>query len=135
MNAASSLKWQITQQVGSKLKKTVLTQEPETGGILGSAIKGKITHFVFDRKAVRHASLYIPNVDFLNPFIAQWERKGIRFVGLIHSHPMDAPRLSKADLLYAGAVLKNFPELEYLLMFLALHKGETSELLQFRIDR
>ena len=83
---------------------------PETGGIIGGR-NGVVTEYIQDRSSHRmDVGIYIPNVVFLNRCIRDWMDKGIIFMGLVHSHPLDQPELSSGDMIYISEVIKNAGE-------------------------
>lgn len=86
------------------IKNTIGATNIETGGILGQLGK-QVDQFVFDPGLVSLRDEYIPNVEILNQTLVEWQRQGILFAGLIHSHQCRS-KLSYADLEYAKAILQ-----------------------------
>lgn len=87
------------------------TVPPETGGIMGSSDEGIITDFIFDRGTpIYDKAVYTPDVFFLNHIIAAWGKEGIRFCGIIHSHPDYNESLSLMDELYIQTVMDQMPK-------------------------
>ena len=86
------------------IKNTIGATNIETGGILGQLGK-QVDQFVFDPGLVSLRDEYIPNVEILNQTLVDWQRQGILFAGLIHSHQCRS-KLSYADLEYAKAILQ-----------------------------
>ena len=99
-------------------------RRPETGGILGADATGTVTEFYFDATGTTTENQYAPDVTTLNHVIAEWFRNGIEFVGFVHSHVKDAPKLSWADTDYAQTV-KKACQMESVLMLLYLPETET----------
>lgn len=80
----------------------------EEGGILGEQ-NGSITHFYYDNDPYKsEPNIYLPNAEAFNTVISEWEKHGIKFAGLIHTHPSGHSRLSGADIIMAEQLLSNF---------------------------
>ena len=62
----------ITEEVFSRIRETVGSQIPETGGILGSSDGKHIDHFYFDATANVTGATYEPDIATLNHIIEQW---------------------------------------------------------------
>lgn len=81
---------------------------PEIGGILG----GKncvVTDIVIDnRNAVSNKAVYIPDIDFLNCKIEEWEKHNIIFYGIFHTHMSDST-LSNDDRINIEKVMYSMP--------------------------
>ena len=61
---------------------------PETGGILG--VNGNVvSEFHHDNTGTTTERNYIPDIDSLNAVLRDWKRRGIEFVGFVHSHHAD----------------------------------------------
>ena len=83
---------------------------PETGGIIGGR-GGRILEAVIEeRDADSAVCQYSPDVDFLNQVIAEWEKEGISFYGVFHSHPGHSARLSKGDMKYIETIMLAMPD-------------------------
>ena len=85
---------------------------PETGGIIGSAEGNVIDNAVMDISTapIGHPCSYAPNVDFLNENIEAWQRKGIGFKGVFHTHLAGVETLSCADKHYIDIIMKAMPD-------------------------
>lgn len=82
---------------------------PEIGGILGGK-NGIVTDIVIDnRNAVSNKAVYIPDIDFLNFKIDEWEKQNIEFFGIFHTHFSDNT-LSKDDRINIGKVMYSMPK-------------------------
>lgn len=101
----------ITRDAYLKLLHAFPAVPPEAGGILGRAEgSAAVTHFVFDAGLPQYdRAVYTPDTAFLNAQIAALAAQGIRFCGIVHSHPPGQTTLSGADLLYARRVLAAMP--------------------------
>lgn len=83
---------------------------PECGGIIGSGHGNVITHVVFDKGCPPDAGImYIPNTQFLNQTIKKWEKRGIKFRGIFHTHAPQWADLSNDDKVYIIDILNALP--------------------------
>lgn len=83
---------------------------PESGGILGGR-KNIVTAFVFDSGLENDLyDQYIPNVDYLNHAISEWQKQGIDFYGIFHSHFPGGKELSTADKRYIEKIMHSMPD-------------------------
>jgi len=94
------------------IKAAALGYPFETGGILGSRGKKLVDEVVIDLQGASCESpcSYAPNVDFLNRSIEDWQRRGIRFVGIYHTHFGGAKQLSCGDRRYINAIMAAMPQ-------------------------
>ena len=109
----------ITKEAYEILNNYITGEPPETGGILGSSDDNVITHVVLDKQnalSVRCCS-YSPNVDYLNGCIINWMRKGIKFMGVFHTHFAGVATLSEADKIYINSIMTAMPREITFLMF------------------
>lgn len=82
---------------------------PENGGILGQK-DGIICAYLHDRKAQSvERAIYVPNVDWMNRCIQEWELFGIEFAGIVHSHPQECTTLSGPDRAYIREIMTAMP--------------------------
>jgi hypothetical protein len=90
---------------------------PENGGILGGT-QNIITEYYHDSSTQKNIiAEYIPNILVLNTQIRTWQKNGIEFYGLIHSHPQSEETLSSADIDYIIDIMKSIPYTEFSLYF------------------
>lgn len=83
---------------------------PETGGILGCR-DGIISEFFFDSgMPVYDRASYIPDCEKLNGVILEWEKQGVQFCGIVHSHKNGQATLSQNDKNYIAAIMAAMPE-------------------------
>lgn len=94
----------IEKNALEKLKKSFSGALIESGGMIGSK-NGVIVDFCFDNGG--DPEKYVPNVEKLNKKIAEWQKSGISFAGIVHSHHNDCRLLSDADINYARTILKS----------------------------
>ena len=124
----------ITEEVLSRIRETVGSQIPETGGILGSSDGKHVDHFYFDVTASVTGATYEPDCDKLNLIIQKWYEKGIDFVGFIHSHPRGAVKPSDPDNLYTTKIMKAFEMEWFVSLIVQVHrslKGEKAKLFAY----
>ena len=83
---------------------------PETGGLLGG--NGQmVSCAVFDKSVpIMKKAQYIPDTIFLNQVLMEWAQSGIEFLGMFHSHPVGATKLSGQDEIYISEILQSLPE-------------------------
>ena len=82
---------------------------PEIGGILGGK-NGVVTDVVIDnRNAVLNKAIYIPDIDFLNFKIEEWEKQNIEFYGIFHTH-FCVSALSNDDRINIEKVMYSMPK-------------------------
>lgn len=83
---------------------------PESGGILGT--HGSIVDvFHYDAGIPRlDAAEYTPDRKTLNLVLKDWSRSGIRFCGIMHTHPPGQLTLSAHDEAYIRTIMAAMPE-------------------------
>ena len=96
---------------------------PESGGILGVREGRTVSEFYYDSTGTTDARNYIPDVDSLNAVLRDWNRRGIKFVGFVHSHPPNKENLSKPDKKYANKI-KTHCGMDEILMLIYLPEGK-----------
>lgn len=76
---------------------------------------GVLCEYYFDKTAKCTKDEYTPNIKKLNRVIKKWQRKGVIFAGIVHSHPnmYDKPSLNDEE--YARNLLLINPELQRLI--------------------
>lgn len=97
---------------------------PETGGILGVRENRIVTEFHHDIIGTTTARNYIPDIVGLNEVLRDWKRRGIDFVGFVHSHHADNKNLSNVDIKYAKKI-KRYCGLNEILMLIYLPEDRT----------
>jgi hypothetical protein len=80
--------------------------------MLGSGDGGKtIDHFYWDRRADTSRATYSPSVELINKkILPEWNEKGVRLVGFVHSHPKGSISPSGGDAVYAKNLLSALEE-------------------------
>lgn len=116
--AEAPLYLKIKESVYEKIRSTVGRLPAETGGALGGNYEDNvITDFQYDAEAHQTGAIYSPNVEFLNHlFENDWNPRGIRLLGFVHSHPPGCKFISEGDRRYATRILEAIPELEQLFL-------------------
>ena len=99
-------KWTMTGEVLNGIRSTIGARKPEWGGILGSTDGIHIDRYYFDSTALRTGCSYTMDTDALNRVIHKWNDEGIRFIGVIHSHPNGATSPSGGDLRLAERIIE-----------------------------
>ena len=114
----------ISQDVYCRIVESLSTGERESGGLLGDR-KGIVEYFEFDLGIGDDTrAVYRPDVCRLNYVLAQRRRMGIRFCGMVHSHPAGQERLSSADHRYISTIMATMPkEMDRLYFPLVLPEG------------
>jgi len=107
-----SLSWEVLAAVIN----TIGRLRAESGGAIGGNDNGSETsHYHFDESSRNSSVTYSPDHKYLNRlFKLNWNPKGIRLRGFIHSHPGRMGRPSYGDEIYAERILKAIDDLEYL---------------------
>lgn len=77
----------------------------EVGGILG-VTSDIITHYQFDTPIDLSEYFYRPNTKSLNLAISEWQKLGIAFAGIFHSHPTGITSLSFGDETYIKKIMR-----------------------------
>lgn len=82
---------------------------PESGGILGEK-DGIVCAVCLDQaNQVLTQAEYRPNVEYLNAVISGWERTGVDFAGLFHTHLSEQTSLSGSDRYYITQIMQALP--------------------------
>ena len=96
----------IYENVLCQLLNFVPDVPPETGGILGG-MGGVISRFWLD--VGNQYDIYVPNVEKINQIISDWQKAGIEFYGIFHSHSENNESLSSADKRYIVKIMRSMP--------------------------
>lgn len=102
----SGKEWIITAEVKQEIDRTIGRFRPERGGILGSSDGVHIDHYHFDANAQVSSVTYTFDAPTLNRVIGEWNDKGVRFVGVIHSHPFGCTTPSAGDAAIARQIVE-----------------------------
>ncbi|MBQ9165852.1 MAG: ThiF family adenylyltransferase, partial [Oscillospiraceae bacterium] len=104
--AAAEKEWILTEEVYRQISSTIGRHLPEQGGILGSSDMVHVDHYYYDAKAAVTGVSYTSDTDTLNQVIADWNSRGITFVGVIHSHPHNYNMPSQGDAQIARQIIE-----------------------------
>ncbi|MBK7670562.1 MAG: ThiF family adenylyltransferase [bacterium] len=104
------------RRVFDEMMRSIGSIAAESGGAFGGAKDtGEISHYHFDKSSRRSAATYSPDHEFLNRlFDNDWNPKGIRLRGFVHSHPGGSRRPSYGDEIYAARILDAIDDLDCL---------------------
>jgi proteasome lid subunit RPN8/RPN11 len=100
------------------IAKQIGTRPAESGGALGCREGDDvIRYFEFDKSSRNSGVTYSPDHVGLNEmFRSDWNPRGIRLAGFVHSHPAGCVRPSGGDLNYAERILAAIPDLPHLFL-------------------
>lgn len=123
-----ALHWNVLKEV----IETIGSLPAESGGAIGGNEDGtEVTHFHFDMTSGASAATYSPDHRLLNRlFKRDWNPRGVRLRGFVHSHPGHMNRPSHGDGIYAEEILKGIDDLEFLWLPIVNTVPETG---QFRL--
>lgn len=98
---------------------------PEAGCVLGGH-DDVVTHFFYERgiSSRNDFAIYTPDVKKIAEKIREWEKEGIEFLGLAHSHPSGQTSLSSSDAAYIHAIMNANPTLLKVYFPLIFSEGE-----------
>ena len=119
----------LARGVYDEIARTVGRMRAEQGGALGWREDERVVrYFQFDDTAARTGATYSPDYATLNAMFQQdWNPRGIRLAGFVHSHPPGLTRPSSGDLAYAKRILDAIPDLPYLVLPIAQTVPDTGE--------
>ena len=96
----------IKNDILNKMFSSIGMYHYETGGILGTNVKGVITTFCFDKIQNPILHEYYPNTEYLNDIInKEWRKINVKFIGFVHSH-LNNDKISEQDVIYSREILK-----------------------------
>lgn len=107
----------ILEDIYQYICNSVPSIPPEIGGILGS-VDGVVCKCQIDPGHPQSCGcFYSPNVDILNKILNSWQRDGILFFGIFHTHFFGVQTLSDGDIAYINAILQAMPSYIHELYF------------------
>jgi proteasome lid subunit RPN8/RPN11 len=108
----------LTREVYDGIAATVGSMKAEQGAALGWLEGDRVVRFFrFDDTARTTGATYSPDDGSLNVmFREDWNPRGIRLAGFVHSHPRGCAWPSAGDLAYAQRILAAISDLPYLLL-------------------
>lgn len=128
------LDWEVMRAI----EDTVGERPAEAGGALGGSREdGVVRAFHFDRDARRSRITYSPDTAALaRLFHDEWNPRGIRMLGFVHSHPPGIGHPSGGDLVYARRILAANSGLRRLLLPIVVSAADTGgfELLPYAAE-
>lgn len=105
----------IVRNVYEQIINNAPTGPPESGGILGADKEGNVQFAEFDEGVMNgkysKRCFYAPNVKFLNICIKNWEKRGIEFCGIFHTHFHGVSSMSKGDERYVYQIMNAMPQM------------------------
>lgn len=126
----------ITRQVYENILHTIGLLEPERGGILGADESGVISHYYYDASAQHSCNSYEPDVDAVNNVLLnEWHPKGVRMVGIVHSHANGNSVPSCGDVNYGMRILQSLDDLEHFYLPIVTFENHTPQLTSFRVEK
>ncbi len=99
----------IHSQVYDEIMTVLREEPPEMGGILGKKDELICSYEIDYGKTGNHKCNYYPMVHKLNSIIARWEREGIEFAGMFHTHFYGVETLSPGDEDYIIKIMRSMP--------------------------
>ncbi len=100
----------ILQNVYLKILNSYPLPPPEQGGIMG--IKNSIVceYYHDNSQNATERAVYEPDINAFNQRIEEWDKYGIQFSGIIHSHLLEQNTLSSGDKEYIKQIFDNLPK-------------------------
>jgi proteasome lid subunit RPN8/RPN11 len=126
------MRFRLTRDVYDEIARTIGNMRAERGGALGRHEDDDVVrYFRFDETARNTGATYSPDHEALNKmFKSDWNPRGIRLAGFVHSHPSQFARPSFGDLEYARRILAAIPDMPHLFLPIVLTNPDTGN---FRI--
>lgn len=93
----------FSQKVYSNMIKWLQYKPFEVGGLLGK--KQIICECELDINTIRKIGEYYPDQHFYEQTIANWNKKGVEFCGIAHTHINNQGSMSKKDVSYIKAIM------------------------------
>lgn len=108
----------ITETVLDAIARTIADLPAEQGGLLGGSYEdGVVRYYYFDHTSARSGATYSPDHVLLTKLLeTDWNPRGVRLLGFVHSHPPGCSKPSGGDLVYARRILEAIPDLPRLLL-------------------
>lgn len=83
---------------------------PEQGGIIGMKNNVVCEYYHDNSKNPTDRAVYEPDIYALNKKIEEWNKNGIQFAGIIHSHLLEQNTLSSGDKEYIKQIFDKLPK-------------------------
>lgn len=115
-NSANEATLHLTPDALRQIFQTIGKKPAESGGALGgNESDNLVSHYHFDDTSKTSPVTYSPDTKILNKlFKSEWNPKGLRLKGFVHSHPRGNNRPSYGDEVYAEQILNAIEDLDYL---------------------
>lgn len=105
----------IEKKIYTHLVRNCPVVPPEIGGIIGGSGDTVSTFWIDYTCSFKESARYIPNLYEINKRIADWEKSGIQFLGIFHSHMEGQNTLSGGDRKYIINIMSAMPsKVQYL---------------------
>ena len=104
------MKMKILHNTLKKILLTVPYAPPETGGILGGK-RDIVSVYMIDYgiETINHYDHYFPDLHKINQILNNWEKSGIDFYGIFHTHFPGGDELSRGDKKYITKIMQAMP--------------------------
>lgn len=99
----------IKRETYIKILEQIPIHPPEKGGILGEKDGVIMVVQVDEGIDCQVPCCYMPNVDYLNETIEQWNKINIDFAGVFHTHFYGVDTLSRTDEKYIRKIHSSMP--------------------------
>lgn len=100
----------LLQNVYLKMLNSYIIPPPEQGGIVGMKNSIVCEYYHDNSENATDRAVYEPDTNALNKKIEEWDKNGIQFAGIIHSHLLERNTLSSGDKEYIKQIFNNLPE-------------------------
>jgi proteasome lid subunit RPN8/RPN11 len=123
----------LTREVYNQIAATIGSLPAERGGALGyEEGDDVIRYFKFDEDSRNSGATYSPDHVKLNEmFRSDWNPRGIRLAGFVHSHPSGCMRPSRGDLDYSRRILAAIPDMPHLFLPIVQTEPDTGKFALF----
>jgi proteasome lid subunit RPN8/RPN11 len=123
----------LTREVYNQIAATIGSLPAERGGALGyDEGDDVIRYFKFDEDSRNSGATYSPDHVKLNEmFRSDWNPRGIRLAGFVHSHPSGCMRPSRGDLDYSRRILAAIPDMPHLFLPIVQTEPDTGKFTLF----
>ena len=119
----------ISKKVYRDIMRTLGSLDAECGGVLAVDKDNVISDYFFDQRAGSGKKCYIPSRSVAEHIRDNWQKSGLDFCGIIHSHPLDTLCKPSNPDVEASLKIMTANEMDSILM--AIVRGH--ELRMFRI--
>ena len=97
----------IEKEILGKMAAVFSTSQQEQGFVLGCSARLDCVDTCEQIPAIRAGlHFYTPDASYANQVIQNWSEVGVCFCGFVHSHIVNKPALSEADIEYARSMFQ-----------------------------